>query len=223
MMNFSLTLSAQIAEAIIELISKNEIKPCSRLIERDLMERFQVSQTVIREARLLLESKGVVTTIPRKGTYVNNPSSSELSMLFEIRKSLDIFVISEVALHHTDEDIQELRNLSLATEAAYQQKDLSQFFRLSKEFHRKIYQCSGCLCLEKIYDSLTTLTDLFHYNAHTSRNIELEDDVIGHRKICDAIESGDVELCKAVVAQHIEKVHSRDLKVISEFIPESQA
>ena len=56
MMNFSLTLSAQIAEAIIELISKNEIKPCSRLIERDLMERFQVSQTVIREARLLLES-----------------------------------------------------------------------------------------------------------------------------------------------------------------------
>lgn len=215
MMDFSLTLSAQIAEAIIELISQNEIKPCSRLIERDLMERFKVSQTVIREARLLLESKGVVTTIPRKGSYVNHPSGAELSRLFEMRKALDIFVIGEVALHHTAQDMQELQEISSAAEKAYQKKDLTQFFRLSKDFHRKIYRCSGFLCLEKIYDSLTTLTDLFHYNAHTSRNIELEDDVIGHRRICDAIESGDVERCKQVVCEHIEKVHSSDLKIIS--------
>ena len=214
MTDFSMTMSERIAENIIDLIATNEIKLCSRLVERDLMERFGVSQTVIREARLLLESKGLVTTKPHKGTYVNNPSSAEISMLFEVRKILDIFAVRNAVLHHTENDILELRKLNAEAEKAYKQGDYLQFFRISRKFHIYIYECSGFSCLTRVYDDLITLTDIFHYNAHVSKKINLTDDVKGHARICDAIESGDTDLCVSIISQHIDVMCSHDLGII---------
>ncbi len=210
------TMPEFVADKIAELIATNGIELQSRLLERNLMEEFGVSQTVIREALLHLEAKGLVTTKPRRGTYVNNPSSDEIYMLFEVRKIMDVFAARNAAFHHTADDICELRKLSSEAEKAYAAGDYMLFFRISRKFHIRIYECSGFSCLTRIYDDMTTLTDIFHHNLHVSRDIDLNDDVKGHAQICDAIESGDPELCERIVVQHIEMIRSKDLEIMAD-------
>lgn len=222
MKNYTPTLSVKIADEIIRLIAMNEIKPNSKITEKELMDRFGVSQSVVREARLSLESRGLLSTFPRTGTYVNNPTFQEISMLFEVRKSLDVFAGREAANHHTSEDLDDLQELSDAAEQMYENKNYLEFFRLSREFHKRIYECSGFHCLARIYDSLTTLTDLYHYNIHSAKHIELVDDVIGHKEIFDAIRNGDPDLCEEVIVRHIEKTQKRDLQIWESSIAESQ-
>lgn len=215
MSDLSLTLPERVADEIIELIANNSIKLESRLVERDLMERFKVSQSVIREALLQLEAKGLVTIKPRRGTYVNNPTSDEIYMLFEVRKILDVFATRNAAFHHTEEDKKELRKLSSDAEKAYRNGDYMQFFRISRKFHIRVYECSGFSCLTRVYEDMTTLTDIFHHNLHVARKINLYDDVKGHAQICEAIESGDPDLCEKVVVQHLENIKTRDLAILA--------
>ena len=62
---------AQIAEQIIELIRRGELKPGERLpSEREMAQLFDTSRPTVREARSALELAGVVEIRVGKGVFV---------------------------------------------------------------------------------------------------------------------------------------------------------
>ncbi|MDC0738070.1 GntR family transcriptional regulator [Cognatishimia sp. SS12] len=75
---------AQIKQAIIE----GQIPPNTPVIEREMIERFSISRTPLREAITRLSAENLVVLRPNKSTIVADPVPSGLPAFFEAFKSI---------------------------------------------------------------------------------------------------------------------------------------
>lgn len=65
------------------------LRPGQRLVERELVERYGVSRTTVREAIRELSADGLVTVFPQRGAVVSAPSAQDAVDLYEIRAFLE--------------------------------------------------------------------------------------------------------------------------------------
>ncbi|MCZ4508863.1 winged helix-turn-helix domain-containing protein [Streptomyces sp. ActVer] len=71
-------LYMQVADHIAERIAKGELRPGARLLgERDLAEEYGVANLTARRAVRELRERGLVVTLPAKGTFVAYPEADE--------------------------------------------------------------------------------------------------------------------------------------------------
>lgn len=86
-------LREQVIAAIRSAILNFQLRPGQRLIERDLIDRFSVSRTTIREALRDLATEGLVTVVPQKGAVVSAPSAAEAADLYDVRAHLESLAV----------------------------------------------------------------------------------------------------------------------------------
>ena len=79
-----------LADALRERIMSGELAPGERLIERDLVERYEVGRGTVRAALRQLENEGLVTVATHRGAYVRQLDEQALRELFELRVALEL-------------------------------------------------------------------------------------------------------------------------------------
>jgi DNA-binding GntR family transcriptional regulator len=99
------TGSAHAYEGLKELIISGELKPGSDLDEQDLVKRFEVSRTPVREALIRLSSEGLVSMLPNRGAKVSNLNFSDVTDHLEIMDILTPSVCYLAALRRTSTDL----------------------------------------------------------------------------------------------------------------------
>ncbi|MCX5332239.1 winged helix-turn-helix domain-containing protein [Streptomyces sp. NBC_00140] len=68
----------QLADHIADRIAKGDLRPGARLLgERDLAAEYGVANLTARRAVRELRERGLVVTLPAKGTFVAYPADSE--------------------------------------------------------------------------------------------------------------------------------------------------
>ena len=72
---YSVSLVEQVMEFLSNAIIQGRFKGGERLVENDLQRRMGISRGPIRESFRILEKNGLVTIIPRKGTFVRKIST----------------------------------------------------------------------------------------------------------------------------------------------------
>ena len=77
-----------LADAIRERIMAGDLAPGERLIERDLVERYEVGRGTVRAALQRLEHEGLVTVEIHRGAFVRQLDKQGLRDLFELRTAL---------------------------------------------------------------------------------------------------------------------------------------
>lgn len=75
------TLREQVADILRTMILKGDFSPGEQLSERQLCQSFNISTTPIKEALRMLQTEGLVYTVPRKArlcpTYLETGSGSQ--------------------------------------------------------------------------------------------------------------------------------------------------
>jgi DNA-binding GntR family transcriptional regulator len=104
-----LSLRDAVVDELRELIINQVLQPGQRIVERQLSEQFEVSRIPLREALLQLETEGLVTVLPRRGTFVATFSLKDLSDFFDIRESLEPLAARLAAERCTQADLARLR------------------------------------------------------------------------------------------------------------------
>ena len=79
-----------LADALRERIMTGELAPGDRLIERDLVERYEVARGTVRSALQRLEHDGLVTVEIHRGAFVRQLDKQGLRDLFELRTALEL-------------------------------------------------------------------------------------------------------------------------------------
>ncbi|WP_400194895.1 FadR/GntR family transcriptional regulator [Lysinibacillus telephonicus] len=172
------TLSQQVLDHIVNLLMSGQLKPGERLPpEFELMEQFEVSRPVLREALSSLETLEIVTRKPRDGTFINSKISSspfkamlalsinDIPAVIEARMVLELGLVTMAAEKITDEELDKLkRTIDLIQEN--RDKD---YGYLDQEFHRIIAEAANnpvvegmivaLLIAHKKTDSLITYRD----------------------------------------------------------------
>jgi GntR family transcriptional repressor for pyruvate dehydrogenase complex len=157
------TLSQQVLEQIVQLLMSGQLNPGDKLPpEMNLMEQFDVSRPVLREALSSLETLEIITRRPRGGTFINdrvgsNPfkvmlalSINNVPAIIEARMTLELGLVTIAAEKISDEQLEKIKE----TIDSIQENADSDYGRLDKEFHRLIAQSANNPVVEGMIDSL---------------------------------------------------------------------
>ena len=82
-------ISARIRNALLERIVGGAYAPGERLVELQLAREFGTSQAPVREALRDLETAGLVTIRPRRGSFVNDYHARAQHEIYTVRGALE--------------------------------------------------------------------------------------------------------------------------------------
>ena len=219
-----------IIEQIKGAIDRGELKPGDRLpSERKLAESLSVSRSTIKEAISVLESAGIVDIRPGVGVFLRQNSLEHIILdinmilgkktnmveLLEFRQALESNAAYYAALRATAEDHARIKKAFEKLEQAVLDNRIAALEDFA--FHMEVCLASKNMLFKKVLDSIS---DVFLDGLKESRSISqkmgrskiiLEE----HRKIYEAILSGDATLSRKEMWEHIQKVKERFIPVPS--------
>jgi len=199
-----LTLTVQSTRVVQEIeaaILSGTLKPRERLVEMDLISRYGVSRTVIREALKRLEARGLIRTAPFRGATVADLTVEEIEELYFARAAIEKTAVGLVLDHIRPEEVQGLKTLLRELEGHLRRKT-PQMIEKDLEFHRAVYLTCRNRYLCEVIDFLRTKAHIVGYNAWSLPQ-RIEQSIREHREILQAIEEGHRAQLEKLVVKHI--------------------
>ena len=130
------SLIDQICKSLTEDILEGKLKDGDRLKEIELKKRFKVSQSPIREALRVLQNKGLVTLIPRRGAFVNDVTFEKVEQNFAVRAVLEGLAAREAFIRITEDDLSDLKELIQEMTLASSGEESETVMKCMYQFHR---------------------------------------------------------------------------------------
>jgi DNA-binding GntR family transcriptional regulator len=191
-----LSKTDMVAALIRELIITGELAAGMQLRQRDLAQRFGVSQTPVREAMRRLESEGLVIGDTHRGFTVVEPDDGPVEENFQIRAALESLGASLAARKIDAAGIAHLQDLNEQMRALGD--DDPRYAELNREFHFTLYQYARSPLLMSLmrllWASLHGGPRVLRTHAESARQ---------HDAILDALRAGDADAAAAGTYQHI--------------------
>jgi DNA-binding GntR family transcriptional regulator len=185
-----------VAALIRELIITGELAAGAQLRQRDLAQRFHVSQTPVREAMRRLESEGLVLGDTHRGFTVVEPDDGPVEENFQIRAALESLGASLAARKIDADGISRLQDLNDLMRAL--PDDDPRYAGLNREFHFSVYTYARSPLLMSLmrllWASLHGGPKVVRTHAESARQ---------HDAILDALRAGDAAAAAARTHQHI--------------------
>ena len=156
----------QIADVITDGILQGRYPEGEQLVEKDLQARFGTSRTPIREAFRVLEKKGLVQIVPRRGTFVKVVTRKDIEEQFSVRAALEGLAARQAygAVSPMDVTLMErtLRNM----ESAVERGDLRRYREFHYEFHEIFIRATGNDVLIDALKPLRLAGIWYNYSQH---------------------------------------------------------
>lgn len=149
------TNCGKIYPTLRDRIALLDYKPGETLQEEELVEEFGCSRTPIRKAFILLEEKGLIERVPKKGTYISPIDCQSLQEYFKLRKHL-LQLVSDQAINNIQPE--QLSVLEDIVQEISQTEDQRELIQLDLKFHRTLYQATHNELLKQIMNLIIVKT-----------------------------------------------------------------
>ncbi|MDX6741309.1 GntR family transcriptional regulator [Actinocorallia sp. A-T 12471] len=184
-------------------ILSGELASGERLIEEQLTARFGISRAPLREALRLLGQQGLVEHLPRRGVRVAELSAGDVDELFGLRDVLERYAVrtalpGPLVLADLGEA---LENMDAAAKAG----DVLAENDAHHRFHLALVSLSGHRQLLLAYEPVILKLQLYmaaNLRLETEALRAPEEGVARHRRLYEAIATGDPTVALAALASH---------------------
>ena len=186
--------------------------------EAQLVEQYDVSRTVVREAARVLEQRGLVDIRPGRGMVVSkidgapvvrqyalllkaNPAAFE--QLMDVRLLVEVHIAGLAARNHSNNDLLAIQ--TTLDQVRGNRDDFDLCLNEDLRFHTLVGQACGnplmSLYVDPVNECLReTYRIPFGYMARLESTIE------EHQAILDAITHGDADSAREAAREHLERV-----------------
>lgn len=184
-------LRSQIRSHLVERLLGGDLEPGSQLNENQLTEELGVSRTPLREALLQLEFEGLLRSTPGKGFSVAPLEEEEMMSLFEVGGELESLAL-RLGGGVSEGQLEELREINTRRrEILLENGDRDDLVSLDDRWHRiLVSNCSN----DQLLELLRLIRNrLYRYvYAFEGQKEKVEEAILDHDEIADALESGDL-------------------------------
>lgn len=206
------SLTTLVQREIERMILAGELGSGDKLNEAEIAMRLGVSRGPVREAFRALEEAGLVHTEKNRGVFVRVIAIDEADQIYELRANFDQMAARKLAPCITPEQLRELKSLLERMEKASSRADADAYHELNLHFHDTIVDFAGNAKLLEAYRRLVNELSLFR--RHTlSQSERLPTSMREHRKIVEAIASGNPETAGRLMFEHAMASRDRMHKV----------
>ncbi len=209
-----------IYQELYDGIVDGRYRPGERLDLDAIAERVGTSRTPVREAIRRLESEGLVTSVPHRGTVVSQLSIDEIAELYHIRAVLEGLAARLAAGNLTDADADGLRSLCQEMRSDAVRQGDEAFLELNRQFHEIIYRAAQAPLLHEYIINLYASTS--RYRRLTASSPGRLDEILDeHEELARALIAGDAAEAERVSNLHHEN-NARTLSQLAGPIDELQ-
>lgn len=186
-------------------IRELELEPGSRLQKNEIGVEFGVSRAPVSEAIALLAEEGLVDVYPQSGSFVAPIRPEDVQEALLLRTGLEVELVRRVAQIADAELLKRFDENLDAQAAAVRAGNMARLDELDEAFHGIIVGAVHAPRAQRLLDTARALLDRprFHALPEDGRPYAT---VSEHRRIVDAIRTGDVELAGAAMRVHIAMV-----------------
>lgn len=192
----------QIRDQLEDDIVNGRLAPGGQVQIDELVVRFGVSRTPVREALQQLEASGLVEVLPKRGTYVKRIGMTELVQMFEVMAELEALCARLAARRASDATVAEIERAMRACEDVAATHDINGYYYVNERFHALIYEACGNPFL--VQQTLALKNRLKPYRRlqlqlrHRMAQSQAE-----HRDILSAIAQGEPEAAANAARTHV--------------------
>lgn len=154
------TATEQVYRGIHAAVMERRLAPGEWLREEELASGFGVSRTVVRQALQRLSQDQVIELHHNRGARVPLPGRDDVAHVFEARRVCECEIARKLGGQLSAAQLDELRRLVDAEDAAAQRGDATAAVRLSGEFHRRLALLHGNPVFVRLLDGLLPTTSM---------------------------------------------------------------
>ena len=213
------SLTDQVVERVKQHILENELAENDRLpTERDLIQMFGVSRTVIREALRSLEAVGIIRVKSGDGIFVAGMQTEAVMTMISFQLQRDKqsqleflatrLVLECGALELCIDSLDE-ESVAFMRQCNNRMRDIA---NVNKDhtledinFHKTLFKASH----NRIYSALSSLISDFFLEARKAALTSYDDVVMSaneHDKIVDALLRKDLQQAKEIMKLHVNRI-----------------
>jgi DNA-binding GntR family transcriptional regulator len=197
------SLHADIVSKLRDFIVEGHLVPGSRIPERELCEKFDISRTPLREALKVIAAEGLIELLPNRGARVRQFSEADIRNLFEVLSGLDFAAGRLACTRITDEAIAAIEKMHLEMYMHYLRRELPDYFRVNQEIHQAIVDAANNPLLSANYANLNSIARRVRYSANLVRRDRLGDAMREHEQIVDALRRRSADELGLLMFEHI--------------------
>jgi DNA-binding GntR family transcriptional regulator len=195
-------LGGEVTERLRDDILGGRYGDGDHLPERDIAEEFGVSRGPVRDALRQLELEGLVQVLPRRGARVATLTRTEAAQVIEIRQALEPVAVRFLLANNNPDRLKVLEAVLEQMAQASEEEHWANLVALDMEFHATIYKLADSQMLVRLWETLRSpllQTFRMHRQFYDSSSQVYQT----HRKLFDAIASGDLAKAESAAADHV--------------------
>lgn len=207
-------IADEIYEDLYAEIMSGQLAPGDRLRQVDLAERFETSQTPVREAIARLASEGIVDLRPHRGAEVAKLSRREIREVYDLRLLLEPHAVGLTAELAGKEEAARIAALAEPDPSVTSELEL---FERNRRFHHALYEPCGNRRLVQILDSLwSSVTAVRMFELYAARPDEVAAMHDEHRAIAEAVAARNGTKASALLRAHLAVAQDELLALLGE-------
>ncbi len=184
-----------------------DLVPGSRISEKQLCAKFDISRTPLREALKVLAFNGLIELLPNRGAWVPHLRIDDVSDAFDVLSLLERRAGELAASRLPDRELRELGTLHERLVAQVGAGETEKSIRTDFQVHRRLVEAAGNRALASVHEGLAVRVERARYIAGTSRSRMLEA-VAEHEAILKALVARDP--ARAADEMHRHSLRTRD-------------
>lgn len=208
-------LRSRVAERLRQAITSGQLKAGEHLRERELCEQLGVSRTSIRESLRILESEGLVTSVPNKGVVVARITLKESQDVYDTRAALEGLLVRQFVRNATDQQIAKLNEIVDSIEKHNRQFRVDRFVKLKQRFYDLIMEGADNQIAANALRAIHARVARLWATSLTSPG-RADRSVTEIRALVRAIEARDERAAAKACADHIASASRTVLEVMME-------
>lgn len=149
-----LSLPAQVAEMLREMIVTGELGAGSKVPVAQLAEQLGVSPTPLREALKVLAAEGLVELLPNRGARIASYTVEDARNLFEVIAGIESLAAELAAGRMDAGDLAGLEAMHGQMRGHFEADEKPDYFDLNSRIHSRIIDLAGNEVLAAVHRSL---------------------------------------------------------------------
>jgi DNA-binding GntR family transcriptional regulator len=197
-------LVEKLADVLTDAILEGVFKEGDQLTEIDLQNQFNISRTPIRESFRVLEKKGLVEVVPRKGTFVKRISRKDIEEHFPVRSVLEGVAAGQAYANMNADTLKTMERVFSRMKSAAENEDTKNYWKHHILFHEAFIDASGNRLLINLLKTLR-MQIMWYRLSYQYYQEDFKKSLRTHEEILEMFKSQDTDPAKleAAVRNHI--------------------
>lgn len=190
-------LAEDVADHLRDAILTGQLRPGTRIDQDAVAEQLGVSRLPVREALIALDQEGLIRTIPRRGSYVQQLQRDDIADHYQLFGRVAGLAAARAVVRIDAEQLAELEAVHAQMATA---TDPREHERLNFEFHRIVNQAAGSRRISSVLKLLSRSlpSHYFEFIPEWPDRAEAQ-----HGEILDAFRRRDPAAAQVAMEQHL--------------------